>query len=149
MATKQSTAFTARDTELLSIAFQCIKEKPVIDYELMAAKTGLKGAKSARDSFNQLYNKILSGQKTSAAARGEDKEQSGEPSPKKKATPSKRKAVEGGKEDDDEETSFPTKKKKATPGKAKGKKKPVADADDEDGAMAVKSEVVEQAGDDN
>ena len=110
MATKQSTAFTARETELLTIAFQCIKEKPVvslahiihtptpstnhstqIDYELMAAKAGLKGAKSARDSFGPLYNKILSGQKMSAAG-GEEKEQSGEPSPKKKATPSKRKA---------------------------------------------------------
>lgn len=63
-----------------------------IDYELMAAKAGLKGAKSARDSFGPLYNKILSGQKMSAAANGEEKEQSGEPSPKKKATPSKRKA---------------------------------------------------------
>lgn len=110
MASKQSTAFTARETELLTIAFQCIKEKPVvslahitvpaisstnhptqIDYELMAAKAGLKGAKSARDSFGPLYNKILSGQKMSAA-NGEEKEQSGEPSPKKKATPSKRKA---------------------------------------------------------
>ncbi|KAM0712747.1 hypothetical protein Q7P35_000194 [Cladosporium inversicolor] len=29
MAGKQSTAFTARETELLTIAFQCIKEKPV------------------------------------------------------------------------------------------------------------------------
>ena len=57
----------------------------------MAAKAGLKGAKSARDSFGPLYNKILSGQKMSAAG-GEEKEQSGEPSPKKKATPSKRKA---------------------------------------------------------
>ena len=57
----------------------------------MAAKAGLKGAKSARDSFGPLYNKILSGQKMSAA-NGEEKEQSGEPSPKKKATPSKRKA---------------------------------------------------------
>ena len=109
MAAKQSTAFTARETELLTIAFQCTKEKPVvgcahtcpaipptnlptqIDYELMAAKAGLKGAKSARDSFGPLYNKILSGQKM-AAANGDAKEQSGEPSPKKKATPSKRKA---------------------------------------------------------
>lgn len=58
----------------------------------MAAKAGLKGAKSARDSFGPLYNKILSGQKMSAAASGEEMEQSDEPSPKKKATPSKRKA---------------------------------------------------------
>ena len=111
MATKQSTAFTAREAELLSIAFQCTKEKSVvslahtfwlvisptnrptqIDYELMAAKAGLKGAKSARDTFGQLYNKILSGQKTPATAGGEGKEQSSESPPKKKATPSKRKA---------------------------------------------------------
>jgi hypothetical protein len=58
----------------------------------MAAKAGLKGAKSARDSFGPLYNKIFSGQKMSAAANGEDKEHSVEASPKKKATPSKRKA---------------------------------------------------------
>ena len=57
----------------------------------MAAKAGLKGAKSARDSFGPLYNKILSGQKNSAA-NGEGSEQGAEPSPKKKATPSKRKA---------------------------------------------------------
>jgi hypothetical protein len=57
----------------------------------MAAKAGLKGAKSARDSFGPLYNKILSGQKNSAA-NGEGSEQSAEPSPKKKATPSKHKA---------------------------------------------------------
>lgn len=30
MAGRQSTAFTARETELLTIAFQCIKEKPVV-----------------------------------------------------------------------------------------------------------------------
>jgi hypothetical protein len=30
MAAKQSSAFTVRETELLTIAFQCIKEKPVV-----------------------------------------------------------------------------------------------------------------------
>jgi hypothetical protein len=58
----------------------------------MAAKAGLKGAKSARDSFGPLYNKILSGQKLSAANGEGEQQQSAEPSPKKKATPSKRKA---------------------------------------------------------
>lgn len=53
--------------------------------------------------------------------------------------------VDGGKGDDDEGDSSPTKKKKATPGKTKGKKKPVADAEDEDGTIAVKSELVDQA----
>ena len=53
------------------------------------------------------------------------------------------------KEEDDDENASPTKKKKATPGKAKGKKKPVADAEGEDDTIAVKSEFVEQAGDDN
>jgi hypothetical protein len=55
----------------------------------------------------------------------------------------------GGEEEDDDENSSPSKKKKATPGKAKGKKKPVADAEDEDNTINVKSEVIEQAGDDN
>jgi len=104
--------FTPRELELLTIAFQCLKEKPnvrlthltyhapplinspiQIDYELMASKAGLKGVKSARDSFGPLYNKIVSGQKISAAANGEGGEQSALTSPpKKKATPSKRKA---------------------------------------------------------
>lgn len=53
----------------------------------MASKAGLKGAKSARDSFGPLYNKIVSGEKSSGA-NGEG----GELSPKKKSTPSKRKA---------------------------------------------------------
>ena len=57
----------------------------------MASKAGLKGAKSARDSFGPLYNKIVNGEKSSSA-NGEGKEQGDEPSPKKKATPSKRKA---------------------------------------------------------
>ena len=109
MATKQSTSFTVRETELLTIAFQCLKERPnvrrtyttyvaflftdcctQIDYEVMASKANYKGAKSARDSFNQLYNKIVSGEKSSSF-NGEAKEQSDEPSPKK-MTPSKRKA---------------------------------------------------------
>lgn len=53
----------------------------------MASKAGLKGAKSARDSFGPLYNKIVSGEKSSGS-HGE----SGELLPKKKSTPSKRKA---------------------------------------------------------
>lgn len=112
MTTKPSTAFTPRELELLTIAFQCIKEKPnvrlthtahlalpltnssiQIDYELMASKAGLKGVKSARDSFGPLYNKILNGQKMYATANnGEGNEQGAQTSPKKKATPSKRKA---------------------------------------------------------
>jgi hypothetical protein len=28
MATKQPTAFTARESEILTVAFQCIKERP-------------------------------------------------------------------------------------------------------------------------
>jgi len=55
----------------------------------------------------------------------------------------------GGEGEDDDEDASPTKKNKATPGKAKGKKKPVADAKDENGTITVKSEVVEQAGDDD
>lgn len=57
--------------------------------------------------------------------------------------------VNEGEGEGDDEDSFPTKKKKATPAKAKGKKKPVVDADDEHGTIHVKSEVAEQAGDDN
>jgi hypothetical protein len=56
----------------------------------MASKGGLKGGKSARDQFNKLYSKIVSGEKSSTS-NGEGEEQSSEPSPKKKATPSKRK----------------------------------------------------------
>jgi DNA invertase Pin-like site-specific DNA recombinase len=151
MTTKQPTAFTARESEILTVAFQCIKERPnvrcmlatclaslitdhnvQINFELMATQANFQSAKSARDTFNKLYNKILSGQ------NGEGSEQGDEPSPKKKATPSKRKA-------DDEEAS-PTKKKKATPGKSKGKKKPVAADEDDDDTIAVKSELVEQDG---
>jgi hypothetical protein len=111
MAAKQPTSFTVRESEILTVAFQCIKERPnvrrvttpcivlpltndrtQIDFELMANKASFQSAKSARDTFNKLYNKILSGQQSSSA-NGDGKEQSGELSPKKKkATPSKRKA---------------------------------------------------------
>jgi hypothetical protein len=140
-APKQPINFTARDTELLSHAFQCLKEKPnvrryqsedpeayllpsssilflatnptppptlltpsfpQIDYDLMALNAGFKGAKSARDSFGRLYDKILGGGGASASEQGgrskqnEQNKQSGEtgePTPKKKkGTPSKRKA---------------------------------------------------------
>jgi len=57
----------------------------------LAKNASFQSAKSARDTFNKLYNKILSGQQSSTAG-GEGREQGGEPSPKKKATPSKRKA---------------------------------------------------------
>jgi hypothetical protein len=30
MATKQSTSFTVRETELLTLAFQCIEERPKV-----------------------------------------------------------------------------------------------------------------------
>lgn len=56
----------------------------------MAANSGFKGAKSARDSFNRLYEKILASQK-SVGADGGTEYQSGELSPKKKKTPGKRK----------------------------------------------------------
>lgn len=102
----------------------------------MATRANFQSAKSARDTFNKLYNKILSGQQGSSS-NGEGREQGDEPSPKKKAAPSKRKA--------DDEDASPTKKKKATPGKTKGKKKPVPD-DDEDDTIAVKSELVDQDG---
>jgi hypothetical protein len=110
--------------------------KTQIDFELMATKANFQSAKSARDTFNKLYNKILSGQQSSSA-NGEVREQGDEPSPKKKATPSKRKA--------DDEDASPTKKKKATPGKAKGKKKPLPDDDDDD-TIAIKSELVDKDG---
>jgi hypothetical protein len=54
----------------------------------MAQNAGYKGAKSARDSFGHLYNKILAGSEKNISAEGE----TGEPMPKKtKGTPSKRK----------------------------------------------------------
>jgi hypothetical protein len=55
----------------------------------MAANAGFKGAKSARDSFGHLYNKILGESEKNTSAEGE----TGEPTPKKKkGTPRKRKA---------------------------------------------------------
>jgi len=128
----------------------------------MAQKANLKGAKSARDSFGPLYNKILAGKfggvddtsSTSLAA-----------SMLAKGSPLKRKGiVESGGDDDDEDevASSPLKKVKgkkgtATPrkGKAKGKGKDEVKADvnddvkeaDEDGDnIVVKAEVFGGAG---
>jgi hypothetical protein len=60
----------------------------------MAANAGFKGAKSARDSFGRLYDKILVGSEKNTSAEGEQSGKTGEPTPKtkKKGTPSKRKA---------------------------------------------------------
>jgi hypothetical protein len=56
----------------------------------MAANAGFEGAKSARDSFGRLYDKILAGSENNTSAEGE----TAEPTPrrKKKGTPGKRKA---------------------------------------------------------
>lgn len=70
--------------------------KSQIDYDLFATKANLKGAKSARDSFTPLYNKIVAGLKTSGAVAsangGDNGDDEASSSPKKKATPKKRKA---------------------------------------------------------
>jgi hypothetical protein len=63
----------------------------------MAANAGIKGAKSARDSFGHLYNKILAGSEKNISEQNEQKKLSGEtgeptPKKKKKGAPGKRKA---------------------------------------------------------
>jgi hypothetical protein len=167
---KPVTAFTARETELLTIAFQCLKSKPdvrippnpctphqpnlslphQIDYDLMAVKANLKGAKSARDSFGPLYNKILAckfgggGDATAASA-----------SPAK-GSPLKRKGVvesggvdDDGDDDEDEvasplkktrETATPRKTKTKAKGKGKGKDEVKADVDGEDDGGKLEEE---------
>jgi hypothetical protein len=173
-------AFTARETELLTIAFQCLKSKPdvcmhlnttiqpsllgpanfhQIDYNLMAVKANLKGAKSANDSFNRLYSKILAGK----FGGGDDATAS-----PAKSSPLKRKGdAEGGGDDDDEDevaSPFKKTKKTATPrkgkAKAKGKGKDEVKADvdgegdggkleEEDGdniVVKVKAEVLNDGG---
>jgi hypothetical protein len=119
----------------------------------MAQKANLKGAKSAGDSFNRLYNKIVAGK------FGGDDATASTPA---KGSPLKRKGVaeSGGVDDGDDyedQVDSPVKKAKgkkgtATPrkGKAKGKGKDEGKADvdddvkeaDEDGDnIVVKAEV--------
>jgi hypothetical protein len=126
----------------------------------MAQKANLKGAKSAGDSFNRLYNKIVAGK------FGGDDATASTPA---KGSPFKRKGVaeSGGVDDgddDEDQVDSPVKKGKgkkgtATPrkGKAKGKGKDQVKADvnadddvkeaDEDGDnIVVKAEVFGGAG---
>jgi hypothetical protein len=124
----------------------------------MAQKANLKGAKSAGDSFNRLYNKIVAGK------FGGDDATASTPA---KGSPLKRKGVaeSGGVDDGDDyedQVDSPVKKAKgkkgtATPrkGKAKGKGKDEGKADvdddvkeaDEDGDnIVVKAEVFGGAG---
>jgi hypothetical protein len=126
----------------------------------MAQKANLKGAKSAGDSFNRLYNKIVAGK------FGGDDATASTPA---KGSPLKRKGVaeSGGVDDgddDEDQVDSPVKKAKgkkgtATPrkGKAKGKGKDQVKADvdaeddvkeaDEDGDnIVVKAEVFGGAG---
>ena len=104
MATKQSTPFSTRESEILTLAFQCIEERPKVRYisvtylvlpltdhriqinfELMASKGGFKDNHSARNQFNKLYSKIVNGEKSSASkGEGEGEEKSGEPSPRRR-----------------------------------------------------------------
>jgi hypothetical protein len=119
----------------------------------MAQKANLKGAKSAGDSFNRLYNKIVAGKFGGGDATA---------STPAKGSPLKRKGVaeSGGVDDgddDEDQVDSPVKKAKgkkgtATPrkGKAKGKGKDEGKADvdddvkeaDEDGDnIVVKAEV--------
>jgi hypothetical protein len=117
----------------------------------MAIKANLKGAKSARDSFGPLYNKIVAGKFGDTAAT----------SSPAKGSPLKRKDVN---DDDDEDevasasSPFKKAKKTATPrkgkGKAKGGKKEEKAEEDGNGAkeadddnIVVKAEVLD--GDEN
>jgi hypothetical protein len=124
----------------------------------MAQKANLKGAKSAGDSFNRLYNKIVAGK------FGGDDATASTPA---KGSPLKRKGVaeSGGvddSDDDEDQVDSPVKKAKgkkgtATPrkGKAKGKDQVKADVNadddvkeaDEDGDnIVVKAEIFGGAG---
>ncbi|KAM0717196.1 hypothetical protein Q7P37_007048 [Cladosporium fusiforme] len=118
---KPAGSLTEREIELITCAFQSLKEKPNIDYEVMAVKAGLKGAKSARDSFGPLYNKMIS---EAAAAKKSSvspkKRKSGEfASPEaslaESADPTNLldalEAAGGDEDEDDEEVSTPVKKK--------------------------------------
>jgi hypothetical protein len=132
----------------------------------MALKANLKGAKSARDSFGPLYNKIVAGK-----FGGDDAAAAAASSPAK-GSPLKRKGVAGsggvdgdGGDDDDEDGISPAKKTKgkkgsATPrkGKAKGKaakdEVKAGDNNDNNGVQAdddsivVKAEVLDDGVDD-
>lgn len=120
----------------------------------MALKANLKGAKSARDSFGPLYNRIVAGK----FGGGDDVSASASPA---KGSPLKRKGLlEGGGVDDGEgegedEVASPLKKTKkaATPSSRKGKAKKgkkVEEVDDvndgeeaDDDTIVVKAEVLE------
>jgi hypothetical protein len=115
----------------------------------MALKANLKGAKSARDSFGPLYNKIVAGKFGDTAATA------AAASSRAKGSPLKRKGVDD--DDDEDGVASPLKMTKATPrkgkGKAKGGKKEekaeedsngVEKADDDDdNIVVVKAEVLD------
>lgn len=99
-----------RERELLGLAFECMKTKPdvsniriehleanhhshvlQIDYEKLAAKAGLKGTKSARDSLGPIMKKLMAANAGDDAAATAEDGGEGTPKSKKKATPRKRK----------------------------------------------------------
>ena len=127
----------------------------------MAQKAHLKGAKSARDSFGPLYNKIVAGK--FGGAGGDDAAAAAAVSSPAKGSPLKRKGVvdESGDGDEGEDGISPAKKAKgkkgtATPRKGKGqlegKKEVKADVDaggEEEGGddIVVNTEVLDGDGD--
>jgi hypothetical protein len=122
----------------------------------MALKANLKGAKSAGDSFNRLYNKIIAGKfgDTAAAAASSPAKDSPAKRSLARGSPLKRKGVveSGGAYDDDDddedEIASPLKKVKATPrktkAKAKGKKEEKVE-EDGDGVEADGDNIVVKA----
>ncbi|QIW99666.1 hypothetical protein AMS68_005184 [Peltaster fructicola] len=142
MTDKTIPQLSQRDITFISVAFQCMEGTPAINYDKFAKLTGLKGAKSARDSFHPLLKKLKAMGSVADDADGEVGITEGTTpvKPAKKTPTRKRKATTT------DEGSPKT--KKAAKGKKKGKASPVEDAEAEGVATddsPTKSEVQDEA----
>ncbi|KAM0330963.1 hypothetical protein ACHAQA_003920 [Verticillium albo-atrum] len=120
---------TDREQEILSKAWNCMKVQPEIDYNRLAAATGMTNPRSASNAWSALKKKLFNGtppvtpakaKAAAAAVEGGDSEKK-----RKRATPKKKVTkTEGDGDDMDAVPQETPVKKKRTP----AKKKPAAPA---------------------
>ncbi|KXJ97745.1 hypothetical protein Micbo1qcDRAFT_200025 [Microdochium bolleyi] len=146
MAPKASSATTARDLELLVLAWQSLKTAPQVDYDLFAQKAGYKNAATAATQFHTLKKKVFA---LALAADGSSTDKNNNntasaPSTPKSATPRKRAAAKAATMmgDDVAADSTPTKKPRAKKQEEKKKVKTEMTDGEEDVGDAEGGEVV-------
>ncbi|KAK0624416.1 hypothetical protein B0T14DRAFT_495684 [Immersiella caudata] len=144
---KTGTIFTARDQEILTNAFMCFKEFPVVDFDHLAARCGMTNPRSASNAWALIRKKIIAHHESAPTPVDSDGNPLAPIAPV--TTPGKRKAdveaddsaaVDNGEGSSTGITKTSTKRARATPA---SRKKAISDenADDENGTMATPTKV--------